>query len=55
MAGNEQKPGLAERLKSKWQARKQRSAERARLAGELKRGRENAAASDRKSFEGGGG
>jgi hypothetical protein len=50
MAGSEQKSGLAERVKGKLQARKQRRAERARIAGGLKRDRENAAASRKKGM-----
>ena len=55
MPGGEQKSGLAERLKSKLQARKDRSAERARKKAELQRDRIDKQASGRKSFEGGGG
>jgi hypothetical protein len=39
MAGSEQKSGLVGRVKGKLHARKERSAEQARLAGELKRDR----------------
>jgi hypothetical protein len=39
MAGSEQKSGFVERARGRLQARKQRSAERARRAGELKRDR----------------
>ena len=39
MADSDQKPGLAERLKGGLQARKDRSAEKARVKGELQRDR----------------
>jgi hypothetical protein len=57
MAGSRQKSGLAGRVKSKLQARKDRRAERARLGGELKRDRKtlDEKASGRGGFEGQGG
>ena len=55
MAGSEQKAGLVGRVKGKLHARKERSAERARLAGELRRAREQRPRSKRNPFEGGGG
>ena len=55
MAGSEQKPGLVERVKGKLQARKLRRAERARVAGELKRDRQNAAPKQRKDWGAGAG
>jgi hypothetical protein len=55
MAESEQKTGLAERLKGRLQARKDRRAERARIKAELHRDRIDKEATGRKSFEGGGG
>jgi hypothetical protein len=55
MASGQQKSGLIGRVKGKLQARKERSAERARLGRELQRDRIDKKASGRKSFEGGGG
>jgi hypothetical protein len=55
MADSEQKRGLAERLKGSLRARKDRSAEKARIKGELQRDRRTLDKQSRKSFEGQGG
>jgi hypothetical protein len=57
MADSEQKSGLAERLKGKLHARKDRTSERARIKAELQRDRRtlDKQATGRKSFDSGGG
>jgi hypothetical protein len=55
VAEGEQKTGLAERLKGRLQARKDRRAERVRIKAEPQRDRVDKEATGRQSFEGGGG
>jgi hypothetical protein len=55
MAESEQQPGLVKRVKGRLHARKVRKAERARIRAGLQRDRIEKQATQRKSFEGGGG